>query len=162
MKCDMSPVSDALSRNEGASKNQPESRFEERIYSVLDDRARFKEQLKTEQNADVVIRTAKECVLKNEKITVGRLKRVQAQLRVEDGILTKSGRPIVPAPLRSFVTSHIHDVGHWGTEKTYALLKKRFYWPGMFSFTGNFVNSCKTCQQTKCDTHPLKLQSYQC
>ena len=162
MKCDMSPVSDALSRNEGASKNQPESRFEERIYSVLDDRARFKEQLKTEQNADVVIRTAKECVLKNEKITVGRLKRVQAQLRVEDGILTKSGRPIVPAPLRSFVTSHIHDVGHWSTEKTYALLKERFYWPGMFSFTGNFVNSCKTCQQTKCDTHPLKLQSYQC
>ena len=51
---------DALSRNEGASKNQPESRFEERIYSVLDDRARFKEQLRTEQDADVVIRTANE------------------------------------------------------------------------------------------------------
>ena len=36
---------DAFSRNEGASKDQPESRFEEKIYSVVEDRERFREQL---------------------------------------------------------------------------------------------------------------------
>ena len=95
-------------------------------------------------------------VVKGEKITKGRLKRVQSQLRVEDGILSKSGRPVVPAPLRRFVTSKLHDIGHYGTGKTYALLKERFFWPGMYGYTENFVSSCKTCQQTNCDTHPPK------
>ena len=122
----------------------------------MEDRERFREQLLSEQDADPVIRMARDIVLQGEKITAGRLKRVQSQLRVENGILLKSGRPVVPAPLRSFVTSHLHDIGHWGVEKTYALLKDRFYWPGMYSYTENFVNTCRTCQQTKCDTHPPK------
>ena len=145
---------DALSRNGGASDSQPPSLFEEKIYSILDDRARFREQLRHEQEVDPVIRAARECVTSHTKITEGRLKRVQSQLRVEDGVLTKSGRPVVPAPLRNFVTSHLHNTGHWGVDKTYALLKDRFFWPSMFNYTTNFVNSCKTCQQTKCDTHP--------
>ena len=122
----------------------------------MEDRERFREQLLSEQDADPVIRMARDIVLQGEKITAGRLKRVQSQLRVENGILLKSGRPVVPAPLRSFVTSHLHDIGHWGVEKTYALLKDRFYWPGMYSYTENFVHTCRTCQQTKCDTHPPK------
>ena len=147
---------DALSRNEGASADQPQSRFEDRIYAALDDRDRFLEQLLHEQDLDPVIRSAKNCVLSGVKITEGRLKRVQSQLRVEDGILSKSGRPVIPAPLRRFVTSHLHDTGHYGIDRTYALLVERFYWPGMYGYTENFVNSCKTCQQTKCDTRPPK------
>ena len=126
------------------------------IYAVVDDRRRFREQLLSEQNNDPVIRSATECVVNGVHINEGRLKRVQSQLRVEDGILTKSGRPVVPASLRKFVTSHIHDTGHWGPEKTYALLKERFYWPNMYNYTVNFVSYCETCQQTKCDTHPPK------
>ena len=147
---------DALSRNKAASKSHPSSRFEDMIYAVVDDRRRFREQLLSEQNNDPVIRSATECVVNGVHINEGRLKRVQSQLRVEDGILTKSGRPVVPASLRKFVTSHIHDTGHWGPEKTYALLKERFYWPNMYNYTVNFVSYCETCQQTKCDTHPPK------
>ena len=147
---------DALSRNGSACKKQPPSRFDDHIYSVLEDRDRFREQLHTEQEIDPVIRAARDRVSVGEKITEGRLKRVQSQLRIEDGLLTKSGRPVVPAPLRSFVTSHLHDTGHWGTEKTYALLKDRFFWSNMYSYTKNFVDACKTCQQTKCDTRPPK------
>ena len=147
---------DALSRNKGASVNQPPSRFEDKIYSVFEDRDRFKEQLEYEQDADPVIRRAKECVLNGEKISKGRLKRVQAQLRMEKNILTKSGRPVVPAPLRSYVPSQLHNTGHWGTDKTYALLQERFFWPSMYTYTQNFVSSCATCQQVKCDTRPPK------
>ena len=147
---------DALSRNKAANASQPSSRFEDMIYSVLEDRARFQEQLRTEQESDLVIRTAVKSVSNGVKITEGRLKRVQSQLRVEDGLLTKSGRPVVPATLRKLVTSQIHDIGHWGVDKTYALLKERFFWPNMYSYTENFVSYCTTCQQTKCDTHPPK------
>ena len=98
----------------------------------MEDRERFRERFLSEQDADPLIRMARDIVLQGEKIIAGRLKRVQSQLRVENGILLKSGRPVVPAPLRSFVTSHLHDIGHWGVEKTYALLKDRFYWPGMY------------------------------
>ena len=147
---------DALSRNEGASNQQPASRFEDRIYSVLEDRARFQEQVRHEQEIDPVIKAAMECVEKGVKITNGRLKRVQSQLRIENGILSKSGRPVVPASLRNFVTSHLHNTGHWGVDKTYTLLQERFFWPGMYGYTQNFVNSCRTCQQTNCDSHPPK------
>ena len=147
---------DTLSRNVAANANQPESRFDDMIYSVLEDQSRFREQLLSEQEKDPVIRAAVECVTNGVKITEGRLKRVQSQLRIEDGLLTKSGRPVVPGPLRKFITSHIHDIGHWGVEKTYALLKERFFWPSMYSYTENFVSYCTTCQQTKCDTHPPK------
>ena len=134
---------DALSRNGSACKKQPPSRFDDHIYSVLEDRDRFREQLHTEQEIDPVIRAARDRVSVGEKITEGRLKRVQSQLRIEDGLLTKSGRPVVPAPLRSFVTSHLHDTGHWGTEKTYALLKDRFFWSNMSKQIQNILqNEC--------------------
>ena len=147
---------DALSRNGAASTSQPPGRFEEKIYSVLDDRERFREQVLNEQDADPVIRAARDNIANGVKITQGRLKRVQSQLRIEQGVLTKSGRPIVPAPLRKYVTSQFHDMGHWGPDKTYALMKERFFWSGMYGYVQNFVEACKTCQQTKCDTNPPK------
>ena len=152
---------DALSRNKAANASQPLSQFEDRIYTVLEDRSRFQEQLKTEQETDPIIHAAIESVSKGVKITAGRLKRVQSQLRVEDGLLTKSGRPVVPATLRKFITSHIHEISHWGVGKTYALLKERFFWPNMYSYTENFVSYCPTCQQTKCDTRPPKAPMIQ-
>ena len=147
---------DALSRNSGASAVQPSSRFEEKIYAVLDDQHNFRQQLKTEQDADPVISSARDVIANGGRIAAGRLKRVQSQLRVVDGVLTKSGRPVVPASLRNFVTSHLHGVSHGGPDKTYALLKERFFWPNMYAYVQNFAASCATCQQSKCDTHPPK------
>ena len=147
---------DALSRNCAASPNQPPSRFDDFVYSVFGGRERFLHQLQEEQDADPVINSAKECVARGEKISSGRLKRVQKQLRVEDGVLQKSGRPVVPASLRYYVTSQLHGTGHFGSDKTYALVKSRFFWPGMYSYIQNFTASCKECQQSKCDTRPPK------
>ena len=84
---------DALSRNGAASTSQPPCRFEEKIYSVLDDRERFREQVLNEQDADPVIRAAKDNIANGVKITQGRLKRVQSQLRIEQGVLTSPEDP---------------------------------------------------------------------
>ena len=145
---------DALSRNRAASEFQPPSKFDENIYSV--DNVTFLDQLREEQAKDDVIAAAARCISESKPISKGRLKRVQNQLRVENGVLKKSGRPVVPASLRNYVLSEIHNTGHFGVEKTYGLLKDRFYWPNMHKFVTLFVEVCETCQKTKCDTNPPK------
>ena len=145
---------DALSRNRDANADQPESAFEDKIYAV--DSVSFSDQLREEQAKDDVIAAAVKCILQDKPITSGRLKRVQNQLRVEEGLLKKSGRPVVPAALRSYILSEIHNTGHFGVEKTYGLLQRRFFWPSMYKFVTLFVQSCDTCQKAKCDTRPPK------
>ena len=147
---------DALSRNTGADVSQPESPLEEKIYSILTGE-RFQKQIVEEQDADPVIGVVKRCVANNQRIAQGRLKRVQNQLRIDtDGILRKSGRTVVPASLRPFVLEEIHNTTHFGVEKTYSLLQKRFYWPSMFKCTQIFIERCGTCQKAKCLTNPPK------
>ena len=145
---------DALSRNRSANKDQPPSNFEEKIYAV-DDQS-FLEQLRDEQSKDDVISVAMRCIESDRRIEKGRLKRVQNQLRIENGVLRKSGRPVVPASLRHFVVSELHNTGHFGVDKTYSLLRDRFFWPNMYKYVSMFVGLCETCQKTKCDTNPPK------
>ncbi len=78
------------------------------------------------------------------------------QLRIEDNILTKSRRPLWLASIRHFVTLTIHETIHVGTNKTYALLKDRFYWPNMYKFLQQFTTTCSVCQRTKHDTQAPK------
>ena len=118
---------DPLSRNKGASATQPSENFEEKIYSIFVNNDTFKEQLKTEQDNDPLIKIVKTCVREGTRVTQGRLKRVQKQLRIEEEILTKSGRPVVPASLRKYVVDTVHSVGHFGVDKVYATIKDRFY-----------------------------------
>ena len=143
---------DTLSRNKAAKPTtQPLSDLKEKIYSVSISDTNFMQQLQEEQTKDPIVSTSS-----NEVITNGRLKRVQRNLRIENNILTKSGRPIIPAHLRNYVLSKIHNEAHFSTDKTYASLKERFYWPSMYEYTRTFVTSCNVCQKVKCDTRPAK------
>ena len=122
---------DAFSRNYATSHDQPEPEFEDKVYATFAEDMQFNEQLRSAQSQDPVLSKATENSFKGEPIAQGRLKRVQAQLRIHEGILTKSGRPVVPPALRRLVISNYHNVAHFGTAKVYALLKKRLYWPNM-------------------------------
>lgn len=55
----------------------------------------------------------------------GRLSRVQKQLRMQEGLLTKSGRSVIPPSLRKLIVAEYHSIAHFGVEKVYALLKAR-------------------------------------
>ena len=81
---------------------------------------------------------------------------VQKQLRVEDGILTKSGRQVVPPSLRKFVTEQLHGDGHSGCEKLYDKIQKRFYWPNLYRYIQNHLAHCEVCQRCKPSTKPPK------
>ena len=158
---------DPLSRHRATATQQPTSPLEEKIYSLSDlnaqvlnfsDYNNFLEQIKLGQDADAVISIAKRSVLKGVTISTGRLKRVQNQLRIENNMLTKSGR-LVPALMRNYVLNKIHNMAHFKTDKMYALLCDRFHWPNMYKCTRLFIGSCETCQNTSCDNNPPKAPS---
>ena len=51
-------------------------------------------------------------------------------------------------PLREAVIFECHDspyMGHRGIAKTYAEVRKLFYWRGMHKFVEKYVSSCKVC-----------------
>ena len=145
-----------LSRNPAANLNQPPSTFEENAFATAIDNTAFVEQLRQEQDTAPVINKTKRLITHGENIVSGRFKRVQNQLRIVNNILTKSGRPVVPPSLKNFIVSEVHCEAHFGTEKTYLLLKDRFFWPNMYGYVKNFVSQCLICQQTKSDASPPK------
>ena len=49
-----------------------------------------------------------------------------------------------------------HDTkvaGHFGRDKTYELVKRNFYWPGLEGFVRKYVGSCDVCQRNKTRRH---------
>ena len=61
----------------------------------------------------------------------GQLRRVARQLRIEEDILTKSGRHVLPPSMRKYVISEYLKSGHLGAPKLLDIIISRFYWPGM-------------------------------
>ena len=129
----------------------PEDHMEANIYGIDIDNTNFTEQL-FEQQKDAIIRSLKLNIETGVPVQEGQLKRVAKQLRIEHGILTKNGRPILQPSLRQFVISEMHRLGHCGIEKVYSLLKQRFYWPRMCHCLSNHVTQCMICNQCKVDS----------
>ena len=84
----------------------------------------------------------------------GRLKRGQKQLRIEEGLLTKPGGPVIPSSLRKIILAEYHNIAHLGIDRVYSLLKARCYWPNMYAYIRSFMSSCETFPRTKCSTAP--------
>ena len=63
---------------------------------------------------------------------------------------------IPPNACHDLVTS-VHSSlasGHGGFFRTYCLLSRDYWWPGMSSFVHRFISSCALCQQMKVNTYP--------
>ena len=138
---------DALSRNQAASDTQPLPEFEDNVYALFGSKDGFLVQLKEEQSKGPSISNATRCILEETKILTGQLKRIQLQLRICDGILTKSGRPIIPPSLRKLIVTEYHNVAHFGTDKVYSLLKDRYYWPSMYNYIKSYSQGCETVRK---------------
>ena len=145
---------DPFSRNRAATQVEPQSQLDGKIYTI--EESAFNEQLKLEQERDPIISHATQIISAGNEIKEGRLKRVTKQLRIENGLLTKAGRPIIPPKLPKYVADMYHSNAHFGTDKTYQLVKERYFWPSMYKYIKTFVTSCSACGATKCDTAPGK------
>ena len=76
---------------------------------------------------------------------------------LEDGLILYRGHIYVPKDndLRRDIVQSYHNhiaTGHPGRWKTYELVSREFWWPGLSQFVQNYVDGCATCQSTK--IHP--------
>src|SRR3989442_258280 len=72
------------------------------------------------------------------------------------------GEPVVdqlavPTQLRTKILYEYHDLaGHNSHERTYATIRKRYFWPRFYSEIFNYCKTCEICQKVKNHTHPPK------
>lgn len=81
------------------------------------------------------------------------------KLKLKDSVLYRVSKPpnksarqqlILPQEFRERVFQSLHDQsGHLGFEKTYGLIKDRFYWPRMKSQIDKYCKDCLRCIQRK-------------
>ena len=75
-------------------------------------------------------------------------------LSVEDGLVTKSSRLLIPSTLRWKVLEQIHD-GHQGIEKCMLKARESLFWPGISNDIRKAVEKCGICQSTSRAAKPV-------
>ena len=150
-------VPDALSRIDlGRAETDSDDPLENGIFYVKNQPADipsdWHDLLIKEQRREPSINIAIEQLEKNNNISQGRFKYYH-QLSMQNDLLTKSGRIIVPSSLRYQITKDYHSTNHWGVTNTYNEICKDYYWTNMKNYVEQFCASCDTCLQTK---HPSK------
>ncbi|KAK8947266.1 hypothetical protein KSP39_PZI006860 [Platanthera zijinensis] len=72
---------------------------------------------------------------------------------IRDGYLFYHSRLCIPrSSLRHFIVWELHGGGlggHFGRDKTIALVEDKFYWPGLKTIVSKVVGSCRACQLAK-------------
>ena len=66
------------------------------------------------------------------------------ELTVEDGLVLKNTRIVIPAKLRQSTLKQIHE-GHLGLKKCQARAKCSVYWPGLYAELQDLVLNCPIC-----------------
>ena len=64
----------------------------------------------------------------------------------------------IPAAARHDLVTSVHSsptTSHSSFFRTYTLLSRDYWWPGMSLFVCRFVAGCALCQQMKVNTHPM-------
>ncbi|VDH90162.1 Hypothetical predicted protein [Mytilus galloprovincialis] len=67
------------------------------------------------------------------------------EITVQDGILFRGERAIIPRTLRMDMMQRIHS-SHIGIGGSLRRAKECLYWPGMHSDITQYIQSCETCQ----------------
>ena len=73
---------------------------------------------------------------------------------MEDGLITKGARLLIPFTLRRKVMKQIHD-GHLGIEKCILKARESVFWPGISSDICEAVEKCAICQVSSKAARPV-------
>ena len=107
--------------------------------------------MRTCKDHDSVVVEALQTLLDKAPI---QLKRGLEDWNTEDGLILHRGKVYVPKDddLRRDLLHAHHDaptVGHPGRWKTYELLSRNYWWPGMSTYVDKYVEGCETCTRNK-------------
>ena len=80
---------------------------------------------------------------------------------LHDGYLFKANKICIPeSSLRKLFLQESHGgglMGHFGREKTYAMLSTHYSWPRMYRDVERLCRRCTTCLQAKYTSNPYGL-----
>ncbi|KAE8676682.1 putative CCCH-type zinc finger family protein [Hibiscus syriacus] len=69
---------------------------------------------------------------------------------LHNGYLFRGLQLCIPdCSLRQQIISELHNEGHFGRDKTLALISSDFYWPKLTSDVAHYVDRCYMCQRSK-------------
>ena len=80
------------------------------------------------------------------------------KLLIKDGVLYKKCQDVegeylqlvLPESMKQQVLDSLHNFsGHQGIERTFSLVKKRCFWPGMFNDVQRWIQKCERCMIAK-------------
>ena len=80
----------------------------------------------------------------------------RCDLVLEDGLVLKGDRTIIPAALRDKALQAIH-AGHQGETKSILLTKESVFWPGVTTEVKEMVKGCDLCQKYQAAQEKLPL-----
>lgn len=86
------------------------------------------------------------------------------ELALEEGIIYRSGRILIPQKLRRFIIDRLH-LQHSGIENTINLAYQNVFWPGMRAEITERVQNCNVCltnsdNQSKEEMQSVKIPDY--
>ncbi|GBE77937.1 hypothetical protein SCP_0108190 [Sparassis crispa] len=154
--------SDALSRRNGLDDSEsdnedrvllPNALFVRSISPTLFD------EIRNHAAKDLIVHEALEAIAHKGPFP---MKSSLSDWEVRDGVILYKGKIYVPPSetLRRDLVRLYHDspaMGHPGKFNTLELLRREFWWPGMYTFVYNYVEGCAACQQMKPNTHPTRI-----
>ena len=72
-------------------------------------------------------------------------KHVIGELSIEDGVVMRGSRIVIPTKLQKRAVAIAHE-GHHGLVKTKQLLRSRIWFPGLNAKVASVINTCAACQ----------------
>ena len=169
-------ISDCLSRapiNDAEPVSEPEEMIGINLIDTLGVDSSTLQKFREASNCDVTSQVVIEYVVKGwpaEKNQLDELAReywsFREELRVEDGLLFKADRIVVPRSLRAEVLEEIHGA-HMGENKSLSFAREYVFWPAMTAQIKDKVRSCPICnafhnQQPKETLHPHEVPALPC
>ena len=150
--------SDALSRRpdylQGEDEEETTMLPNSLFISTLDISLRDRLIAATEQDL-----LAKEAIESIQKTSIPPLRSAITDWTIDNELILFKQRIYVPdnLTLRQEILHLHHDLpvmGHPGVFKTLELVKRSYWWPGLYTFVKRYVHGCAICQQMKSNTHP--------
>ena len=117
------------------------------IMKSLPETAERLQSIREEHNSDLVCQQLKK-FCRDKKIDwrgpARRYYQVRTELTVEDDLLMRGNRVVIPASLQADILERLHT-GHQGTTKCRQRAKESVWWPGIQKDIEDKISNCPTC-----------------
>ena len=82
------------------------------------------------------------------------------ELSVQDGLIIKQDRVVIPFSMRSEIKQLLHST-HSGIDACLKRARECLYWPGMTGDIKQYISACEICQSYQSSNQPESLQPHE-